>query len=101
MIPGNCYAINRGKYAGKFIAYIGAIGNRLHFLMMPGDFQIVAILNSEFDFAQRDSTVNGIPPFVSFVEKLPDNVFEVIEAQYNMVKRANKEFIKNITSFRN
>lgn len=91
MKKGDCFAIRRGRYATKMIVYVGAYGKKLQFLMLPGDFQILSISEGEFDFARRDSTVEGVPPFIDFIENLPDYVYKVIEAQYNEVKKSNKK----------
>lgn len=100
MKKGDCFAVERGQYVGKFIVYIGAYGNQLQFLMMPGVFQILSITEKEFDYARRDSSVDGVPSFINFVENLPDYVFEVIEAQYNELKKDNGKVLQTITGAR-
>lgn len=31
-LPGNCYAINRGKYTGKFIVFVRKMADTMNFL---------------------------------------------------------------------
>ena len=100
MKKGDCFAIRRGRFATKFIIYLGAYGKQLQFLMMPGDFQILSISEGEFEFARRDSSVEGVPPFIEFIENLPDYVFEVIEAQYNELKKSGKRPITTLVGSR-
>ena len=42
-LPGNCYAINRGKYTGKFIVFVRKNGRYNEFLVIPGSFKILIL----------------------------------------------------------
>ena len=97
MEKGDCFAVERGQYAGKFIVYIGAYGNRYQFLMMPGNFQILSLSDRELKFAQEDTLIQGVPPYMNFVENLPQDVFSVIESQYNEIKKSGLKAITSIT----
>jgi len=68
------YAVKNGDHAGKFIAYIDTLQDNYCFLAVPGNEKLKVPIT---DF--ENGIDNGI---VEFVEKLPRDVFKVLEAQH-------------------
>ena len=71
---GNLYAVHHGDYAGQMFALVKKEEQSYNFLRMP-DMKNIEVSNKDFD----DGTEKEI---IRFVEELPDDVFEVIKAQY-------------------
>jgi len=68
------YAVKNGDHAGKFIAYIDTLKDHYCFLAVPGNEKLKVPIK---DFE------NGIDnEIVVFVEKLPKNIYKVLEAQH-------------------
>jgi len=68
------YAVKNGDHAGKFIAYIDTMQDHHCFLAVPG--------NEKLKVPVKDFE-NGIDNvIVEFVEKLPKDVYKVLEAQH-------------------
>lgn len=68
------YAVKNGDHAGKFIAYIDTLQDCYCFLAVPGNEKLKIPIQ---DFE------NGIESgIVDFVEKLPRDVYKVLEAQH-------------------
>lgn len=102
MKSGDCFAIERGKYTGKFIVYVKTYLGFYYFLMMPGNFKILKISQKYFEQALEKPNIGSlsneipIPPMISFVENLPQEVYEQIEAQYNEVIKNSKNIVTDI-----
>ena len=52
-LPGNCYAINRGKYTGKFIVFVRKNGRYNEFLVIPGSFKILILDKKDLEKAKE------------------------------------------------
>lgn len=102
MKSGDCFAIEHGKYVGKFIVYVSTYKNFHHFLMMPGNFKILKISQPDFDRALREPDLGPlreeipVPPLVNFVERLPAEVYEQIKAQYDEVIKEPKSIVTDL-----
>lgn len=87
MEKGSCYMILHGKYTGKSIVFINTIGNIYRFLMLGNEFKIVALQKQIFNkYFESSTTVYDnfmIEPILDFIEVIPQEVFEVVEAQFN------------------
>lgn len=74
MEAGNTYAINDGEHFGQMVVFLGGNGNRF-FNLSTSD--VVTISSDEIAVALSMSSRSG-RPVLDFVEKLPDEVFEVV-----------------------
>lgn len=100
-LQGNCYAINRGKYAGKFIIFVRKNGKYNEFLVIPGSFKILILDKKDLEKAKEETILDKATDFVvesyiTFVEKLPDEVFEVIKLQFLETEKNKKNFINDL-----
>ena len=71
---GDVYAIQLGDFIGQFFNFIKKDGNEYIFLSTPM-MEIQRVPKEKFDFAKEQ----GI---IEYVENLPRNIFQVIEAEY-------------------
>lgn len=79
MEPGNFYAINSGTYIGQFFSYIKKQKKEHIFFSIPGMYTVIVP-----DTKLHKGLKAGI---ISFQEKLPDDVFNVILEQYKKSKK--------------
>lgn len=75
------YAIHTGDYAGQIFAFISKDEESYNFLAMPGMRNIKVPV--------KDLTEGLEKEIIVFVETPPDDVFEVIEAQYKKNENTN------------
>lgn len=106
MKSGDCFAIERGKYTGKFIVFIKEEKSFYHFLMMPGDFKILVLKNKDFEKALHEPDLKTaseikVPSFINFVETIPQEVYSTIELQFQKTKQNKKNIISDLFSNRN
>lgn len=97
--PGDTFAIITGKFIGKFVTYVKDYGLFHQFLMMPGDWNILELTTEEYLQCFKTTSVLDVTskPLFEFIEKIPDNIFEVIEAQYKYTKaEKNTRFIRGL-----
>ena len=59
-LQGNCYAINRGKYAGKFIIFVRKNGKYNEFLVIPGSFKILILDKKDLEKAKEETIKDNI-----------------------------------------
>ena len=71
---GDVYAIQLGDFIGQFFNFIKKDGNEYIFLSTPM-MEIQRVPKEKFVFAKEQ----GI---IEYVENLPRNIFQVIEAEY-------------------
>ena len=71
---GDVYAIQLGDFIGQFFNFIKKDGDEYIFLSTPM-MEIQRVPKEKFDFAKEQ----GI---IEYVENLPRNIFQVIEAEY-------------------
>lgn len=72
------FAIREGEYKGNFFVYVGTSDDKYKFLTLP-DNDAVEVPIEEFN--------NGLnKKIVDYIEKLPNNVYEICCAQYNESK---------------
>lgn len=100
-LPGNCYAINRGKYTGKFIVFVRKNGRYNEFLVIPGSFKILILDKKDLEKAKEETILDKatdfvVEPYITFVKKLPDEVFEVIKLQFLETEKNKKNFINDL-----
>lgn len=100
-LPGNCYAINRGKYTGKFIVFVRKNSRYNEFLVIPGSFKILILDKKDLEKAKEETILDKatdfvVEPYITFVEKLPDEVFEVIKLQFLETEKNKKNFINDL-----
>ena len=72
------YAIRSGSYKGNFFVYVGQDDERYNFLSLPEN-EPVSVEKKDFDTGIREKIVD-------YIEKLPDNVYQLCCAQYNESK---------------
>ena len=78
---GNLYAVHHGDYAGQMFALINKEEQGYNFLIMP---------SMENLFVSNEDFINGYKKeIIKLVEKAPEEVFEVIKAQYEKNENIN------------
>ena len=74
-IPRSIYVVNAGDYAGEFFVFIENKNTGYNFLSLPkNEYRYVPVEAFERGFKQK---------IITFVQVLPNNVFEVCKAQFN------------------
>jgi hypothetical protein len=71
---GDVYAVQAGDFVGQFFNFIKKDGDEYVFLSTPL-MEIQRVPKEKFDFAKEQ----GI---IEYIENLPRNIFQVIEAEY-------------------
>jgi hypothetical protein len=71
---GDVYAVQAGDFVGQFFNFIKKDGDEYVFLSTPM-MEIQRVPKEKFDFAKEQ----GI---IEYIENLPRNIFQVIEAEY-------------------
>jgi len=72
------YAVREGSYKGHFLVFVSETGDDLNFLILP-DNDVMSVPKDEF--------VEGVnKKIVDYIQKLPNNVYEICCAQYNESK---------------
>lgn len=71
---GDVYAVQVGDFVGQFFNFIKKDGDEYIFLSTPM-MEIQRVPKEKFDFAKEQ----GI---IEYIENLPRNIFQVIEAEY-------------------
>jgi hypothetical protein len=72
------FAVRQGTYKGNFLVYINNHDDQYNFLMLPHN-EAITIEKTEFE-SGLDKKI------VDYIEKLPNNVYEICCAQYNESK---------------
>ena len=72
------FAVRQGTYKGNFLVYINKNEEQYNFLMLPHN-EAITISKAEFE-SGLDKKI------VDYIEKLPNNVYEICCAQYNESK---------------
>lgn len=79
MNKGELYAVTAGTYIGEMLCFIEKVEHSYHFLSMPDNF------NRTFTV---DNWNRGIGlNVIEFVEKLPKDVYGVVEEQFKHNKK--------------
>jgi len=80
-----CYAVNTGLYIGEFFVYMKDNGLYYEFLSLPK--MIVRAV-------PKKSFLTGVKnDIITYVAKLPKDIFSVCQAQYNKSKTSTTTFI--------
>ena len=88
-LPGNCYAINRGKYTGKFIVFVRKNGRYNEFLVIPGSFKILILDKKDLEKAKAVEIANKLNKF----ERVKHGGSVTIDQSIELTKQ---NFIKNL-----
>ena len=74
----NIYVVRSGTYKGEFFVYINTNEEVVNFLSLPNNNPI-EMTKDKFDVGLKNK-------IVELIEKLPYNVYEICQAQYNEAK---------------
>jgi predicted nuclease of restriction endonuclease-like (RecB) superfamily len=75
------YAVTTGTYVGELFAFVEKADTNLRFLSLP-KMLIREIPEENFEFAMKNN-------IMEFVEQLPRDVYQVVEAQFKQVLKAS------------
>ena len=76
---GDVYAVQAGDFVGQLFNFIKKDGEEYIFLLIP-DMKIQKVPIDKFDFAKKHA-------IIEYVEKLPRNIFKVVQAQYDILSK--------------
>lgn len=73
----------------------------MNFLVIPGSFKILILDKKDLEKAKEETILDKatdfvVEPYITFVEKLPDEVFEVIKLQFLETEKNKKNFINDL-----
>lgn len=76
-------------------------GRYNEFLVIPGSFKILILDKKDLEKAKEETILDKatdfvVEPYITFVEKLPDEVFEVIKLQFLETEKNKKNFINDL-----
>jgi hypothetical protein len=72
------YAVRQGTHKGHFFVYISTVDDKHNFLVLPDN------TTESVDVKEFEEGINK--KIVDYIEKLPNNVYEICCAQYNESK---------------